>query len=690
MLKLKKTQKFSDRNFRILLVTLDEPTADQNQVILDTKTFCPKEIISFQTLFSRLFDGRHYIRIRGDHYFGSIRNPADENDFNVPPESYISTAMSEERSGRSLGAAEVEVEGRSGRCFVIFGDYGSGKSMTLRDIYLKSRERFAKGEAIQCPVYINLREHIAQINPDEALFRHAQSIGFGDTSSMISAWRAGFITLFLDGFDELTPPQFAVSISSIKQSRRLAVELVKKFIEQTPSHASIFVAGRESYFDSRAEAKSALGYGSNAVVLDITGFSDDQIAAYLKAKSESLPNWLPTRPLLLGYLANSGLLAESGKLKGLDPSVGWDNILQSVCQREVSQIWGAGSDAIELRLFLEGLATRSRQKSDSARGLQRSDLQSVFHSVFGRDADEPANLLTGRLPGLGAVPGQSGSREFIDADFADAAASGDLARFIESPFDNAGLMGVKRNIGTLGLSMATNKSRANGGMLSVAFAQACRTEEMSVSAADIISMLTEGGYSYSGEGTTLQSGNLDSLSVDADIDLSLITFKECIFSKVELGRGGAAMEKKNYPRFQDCMIGILEGVISEADIPSGILNGTTTVETFSAFSATNDAVMETDLPSSVKVLLTILRKLFLQRGSGRQYSALKRGLPVSASVLVDPIAALIRSQGFAEDVSLDRRVVIIPNRSKSREAFSIINGPNTSNHPLIVDVRNVR
>jgi hypothetical protein len=154
--------------------------------------------------------------------------------------------------------------------------------------------------------------------------------------------------------------------------------------------------------------------------------------------------------------------------------------------------------------------------------------------------------------------------------------------------------------------------------------------------------------------------------------------------------GGSAAERKNYPRFQDCMIGILEGAISTDDIPVGILKGTTSVEKFSAFSATNDAVMETDLPNSVKVLLTMLRKLFLQRGSGRQYSALKRGLPISASAFVDPIAALIKSHGFAEDVSLDRRVILIPNRSKSKDAFSIINGPNASNHPLIKGVREMR
>ncbi len=419
---LRTSQKYSEYNFRILLVTLDDPTADQNEYVRKSKTACPKEIISFSTLFSRLFDSRHYIRLRGDHAFGSIRNPADENDLNVPPSSYIPTALSRAGSGETLKAADLAAQSHDGGQFVVFGEYGSGKSMTLRDIYLRARDDFVSGRSIRCPVYLNLREHIAQTQPDEALYRHAEKIGLANAHSLISAWRAGFVVLFLDGFDELTPPQFAVSVSNLRQARRFAVELVKRFIEQTPSTAPVLMAGRESYFDSRSEACEALGYSSKASVFELTGFSDAEVQRYLKKKTASVPTWLPTRPLLLGYLANSGLLKENEGWADLDPAVGWNQLLDRVCEREVKQIWGVGFEPSDLRLFIDGLASRARKYADG-RGLQASDVQGVFRTVFGRDVDEPANLLAGRLPGLGAVPGRAGAREFIDADFADAAAS---------------------------------------------------------------------------------------------------------------------------------------------------------------------------------------------------------------------------------------------------------------------------
>ncbi|MBV1691752.1 NACHT domain-containing protein [Novosphingobium sp. G106] len=669
---------------------MDEPTADQNDVVRSYKVNCPKEIISFSTLFSRLFDGRHYIRLRGDHFFGSIRNPADDNDYNVPPSSYIQTALNNVLTGENKTALKLSEQTIGGQRFIIYGDYGSGKSMTLRDIYSRCRDRFSENKTIQCPIYLNLRKHIAQLNPDEALFRHAQLIGFEDPNRLISAWRAGFVTLFLDGFDELTPPQFGVSISNLKHARRLAVELVKKFFEQTPGNASIFLAGRENYFDSRDESRQAIGYSTKDTVLELAGFNDEQIAKYLKLKSNMLPNWLPTRPLLLGYLANSGLLKDSEELAALNPTSGWDHLLNSICEREVKQIWGAGAEALELRLFIEGLSTKARQSAEGSKGLQESDIKAVFRAVFGRDADEPANLLAGRLPGLGAVPGRVGAREFIDIDFADAAGSGDLKRFIESPFvEHAGLEDIKRSLQPLGLSLTSEKIADAESKLSIALSQASKNPKLSITASDIIAIITEKGSAYKGDPIIISDANFDSITVDANINFSSLTFKSCVFSRVEMGRDSSKLEEENYPTFLDCVIDTLEGVVSRQDLPSDVLRGDTTVERYAAFAGTNNAILESTLPPAVKVLLTVLRKLFLQRGSGRQYSALNRGLPASASKYVEDIVSLIKSHNFAEEIHLDRRKIIIPNRGRSSTALSIINGPNTSTDALLIAARSL-
>lgn len=685
---LKATNQFSEYNFRIILVTASEPTADQNKIVSSAKVGCPKEIISFATLFSRLFDARAYLRLRGSVSFGSIRNPADDNDLDVPPSSYIPTALNESSTGRDRSAAQLAEYAQSGGRYILFGDYGSGKSMTMRDIYFRMRDEFGLGKSTLCPVYLNLREHIAQTQPDEALFRHAEKIGFRDQYSLIAAWRAGYIALFLDGFDELTPPQFSVPVKSLRQARRFAVELVSNFLNATPKSAPIFIAGRQNYFDSADEARSALGYSTESKVLTLAGFDDDQIARYLKSSKTKLPNWLPSRPLLLGYLANSKILEEGEQLTSLSATAGWNQLLDRVCEREVRQIWGVGFDASDLRLFIEGLASRARRYLDLSRGLQDSDLQAVFSQVFGRDADTPANLLASRLPGLGAVPGRASTREFVDTDFFDAAASGDLKRFIESPFaESPALNDIKRSIGPLGSAMAAEFVDNLQSKLSVAIAQAARRATLAVTAADLITIVMERQESYNGEAVVIEKASFDSIVIDAAIDISNITFKECIFSTVELGRGSISEERNNLPQFIDCAIDKMEGVMGPDDLPKGVLAGSSTVEHYVGFAATNDAVMESALSAPVKVLLTILRKLFLQKGSGRQYGALRRGIPPNTARFVDPIVSLIKSSGFAEAVSLDRRLIIVPNRRRSGEALSIINAPNASTHSLLKEVR---
>ena len=684
---LRKSSQYSEYNFRIMLVTADDPTADQNECVRTAKAGCPKEVISFTALFSRLFNARHYVRVRGDHSFGSVRDPADENNYNVPQSVYIPTALSASGTGISIKAVELAAKLSGGGHYILYGDYGSGKSMTLRDVYFRLRDDFSASRLIRCPIYLNLREHIAQTQPDEALYRHAEKIGFPEPHSLIAAWRAGFVTLFLDGFDELTPPQFASSGSNRRQARRFAVEIVKRFIEQTPAGAPIVIAGRESYFDTREEAQIALGYSDDAQDYDLAGFTDLDIQQFLKTKGNEIPSWLPTRPLLLGYLANAGLLKEHDQLLSLNPAGGWNLMLQRVCEREVRQVWGVGFEASDLRLFIEALATQAR-KSPEGRGLEDSRLQSVFRAVFGRDADEPANLLTGRLPGLGSVPGRPGAREFIDVDFADAAASGDMIRYIEAPFVKSTLLeNVIVPLGDLGRDMALAVLNDVGPKIWVALSQSGQNPSLAIASADLISMLNELQPSYEGSSISIQDAHFEVIIVDPEVDLSKITLRRCTINSVELSRTSTAKDVDHAPHFEDCVIGRLEGAFSKQDVPAGILTGSTSVEAYAAFSATNDAVMNTKLPDPVKVLLTILRKLFLQRGTGRQYRALRRGLPPRLVRYVDPIIAQLKTSGLAADAYLDRRTILIPNRVRSIDALAIINGPNTSTHPLIESVR---
>ena len=101
------------------------------------------------------------------------------------------------------------------------------------------------------------------------------------------------------------------------------MEGVRKLVREHPnlasapthdsgSRAGLLIAGRAHFFDNPSERRSALGLPEDAVELTLNEFTEEQIAKYLEAAGVPglLPEWLPSRPLLVGYLAATQLLLE--------------------------------------------------------------------------------------------------------------------------------------------------------------------------------------------------------------------------------------------------------------------------------------------------------------------------------------------------------------------------------------------
>ncbi len=68
-------------NVKIWIITQSPPTVDQEQAAVAgrRRARCPVEVISYSTLFYRLFDARAFINLRENWPFGSIRSPKQEN-----------------------------------------------------------------------------------------------------------------------------------------------------------------------------------------------------------------------------------------------------------------------------------------------------------------------------------------------------------------------------------------------------------------------------------------------------------------------------------------------------------------------------------------------------------------------------------------------------------------------------------
>ena len=135
------------------------------------------------------------------------------------------------------------------------------------------------------------------------------------------------------------------------------------------------------------------------------------------------------------------------------------------------------------------------------------------------------------------------------------------------------------------------------------------------------------------------------------------------------------------------MIGSLDGV-GRAELPTDAFHNCEVQEVSNA-PARNAAILDTDLPLAIKVLLTTLNKLFNRAGSGRRENAFHRGLEPRARELVPQVLAIIAGAGFATPTRMGTQRIWLPRRDKIRRVTEMMDHPNTSKDPLIERIRNL-
>lgn len=351
----------ADKFIKGWFITLREPTADQRSFFRTTQNRIVAT--SFDQFRAKLIDGRSYLDARQRAPFGSVRDPETgrtQVSFDYVPLDLVDS----NRVNYSISELTSHILGE-GRRFVLLGDYGAGKSTTLREIYTHLASAFRDGKASLFPVLLNLRDHHGQLDPVECLERHARSIGFAEPPSLVRAWRAGFIALLLDGFDEFATAGWAGRTKRLRDLRYRSMELLRSFQKETPAGIGLVIAGRAHFFDNAREMQAALALTADVCLLDISEFNEEQIALFLSGRgwNRSLPDWIPSRPLLLSYLASRNLLKDTLDVEAASsPPVGWNILLDKISAREAEI--EAGIDPGTVRRLIEHMATLARDSVD--------------------------------------------------------------------------------------------------------------------------------------------------------------------------------------------------------------------------------------------------------------------------------------------------------------------------------------
>ena len=678
--------KSGTRAVRGWFVTRDEPTADQRKVT--DKFRSSINVLSFSQFQARLIDSKSYLSARDVYPFGSVRDPATGLHEKNQKIEYVPLDLVRTDSRTMIPLKGLIIMIQSGSTAVLLGDFGAGKSMTLREVYGELRKNHLNGKTSTFPIYLNLRDHYGQIEPAEIMGRHAQAIGFSNPTHLVRAWRAGYVHLIIDGFDEISTLAIQGLWRKLKDNRYRAMEAVRRLIREHPSGSGLMLAGRAHFFDNSTERHNALGLPNNTMEFSLTEFTDEQIHAYLKrvGLSGSVPAWLPSRPLLLGYLAAKGLLEdiadkESGD-EQIGPCEGWNFLLDRIADREAEI--EAGIDGGTVRKILERLATKVRISQGGVGALSQDAIMESFGEICGYKPDERGMVLLQRLPGLGVDREEDESRAFVDEAFADACKAGDFVSFVENPFDFPGkvLGDVESAIGELGLGIAALKTQTAGfseGKLNAALLRAV-SEESSYMAADIVRLLSEMNFSVKGE-VWIDGILIPDIELGIESDLSGLRFRDCFFFRIELD---GEVESDKVPYFQECFIEELEGRVSVADLPVGKFDKGCVVERFVRTAETTADVLTLDLPMGTRVCLTILKKLYEQSGSGRKENALHRGLDNRARRYVPEVLRLLQSEKVALLDKSRGTTIWRPDRSQRARVGRMIAAPTLEKDPILV------
>lgn len=663
-------KKYPDKVMKSWFVTNDEPTADQRAVANASKVTA----ISFKNFQGKLIDVFSLLEYRKDYAFGSIRNP-ETGDFRFDSPFIPMDLVEKGEEANLWPVARIEKEMRDGKRIIVLGHYGVGKSMTLKEVYKKLKKRYANKQSSNFPIFLNLRDHHGQTDPVEALERHSRKIGFENPQHLVRAWRAGYVHLILDGFDEIAALGWADRASKLRDIRYRSMELIRSFINQSPKENGVLIAGRINFFDSINECKEALGLKNKDVILSLDDFTDEQVKDFFEKNniSSTIPDWVPSRPLLLGYLAAKGVIQEIlNDQSELSPAYGWDFLLGEVSKREASMETGLSPDMV--RQIIEKLACYTRKFESGLGPIYQKDLENVFYSVCGYPPDDRALVVLQRLPGLGPKDQQDSSRFFIDRSFAEVARSGEILRYVIDPFSHDFGMEIRHwqetldQLGIQVLGYQSKKADISRAQLEVSVEEAQKKEAEAL-AADILFTIYEREENWQRGGLSLNDISIPILAIDDNtLDYSPIRIENCIINKIIIeGLDGG----EKLPRFFSCLFGNVIGCHSENTLPMENFQGCI-FDSFEDQKHTTAAILDLDLPTPLKVAFTILKKLYLQAGGGRRENSFYRGLSHIEQRYIPDVIKVLRQYDLMMPSKGSRNGIWLPVRAKAGYVKNLI------------------
>lgn len=664
-----------------------------------------KTLSQFSALF---FDNHNYINMRRSTPFGSARDLSNGSTV-IPEKEYIVPVMYLETmdvAGRFGKKRIVKVNDivellLEGEIIIGTAPFGSGKSMLVREVFEKLSKKVLSTEnrtsmaLNKTPIAINLREHWGQDYSEEILERHARKIGVKDKEGVNIAWRAGMAHMLIDGFDEIAGQIIARTsdIKFMRNARSKSLTGTRSLLSVINPKCGIFIVGRDHYFDDNDEMLHALGLLDKKInFLYIEEFTEEQAKQYLNKKGVKgdIPEWLPKKPLLLGYLAHNKMLDDAVKI---DASNGfgyvWDTFIDLIVRREASHEHGV-IDAPTLRKIMERLATAVRSSVQGNGPILSKDLSEAYTLETDLIPDEGVTMQLQRIPGLTQRDQDKGARSFVDMDMLGALQGSRIARFAVGEIYDLDSSSWKNGISQAAIETCIQivKERSAGDIdvARLVFESCCKRLSSNFSAqnqsqllADLFSSLIECSIQMNLDSIScnisIKGAVFENLSLD-EISLVNINFTDCVINKLAIDTS-----RHKDIIFRSCIFSEISGITLAEFEDSPVFIDCQVYKCDEIGS--NAAIMRSSLPSRMKALGTVTRKLYMQAGVGRRRNAFFRGS--DSRDIRDDIEIVIKyliSQGYAREFN----EVIYPNREFAQRMREIIENLSTSRDVIVQEI----
>lgn len=175
-------------------------------------------------------------------------------------------------------------------------------------------------------------------------------------------------------------------------------------------------------------------------------------------------------------------------------------------------------------------------------------------------------------------------------------------------------------------------------------------------------------HSFIIEGVMIESLTLS----DNSTVLSKVSFHDSVIHLLDI----SSLETDHgCPVFRSCLIGFLDGAES---IPSSLAEKfiDCEIEGFAALSQTTAGIMQLKQSVDAKIALTILKKIYSQRGSGRKESGLSRGLDPAIRGRVPAVLSALQSQSWIHRIVAGREPVYVGLKERRAQALKVLEDPN--------------